>query len=312
MTCVAARAKVPRPRGPAGDRAVLAGAASAGLRPTLDGPASGGRVLATFPSAVYIEVRAPAGPHVVALVTTRAVQLPNAVLVTAPSSRTALASIRVGDPAVVGDGSVSAGAVCVRVRRWWNPTPTLGRVPPAQLERGISAMRAVADRSPRRHGLRGHQGPEDLADACVAGDLARAVDVAERLVGLGPGLTPSGDDMLAGLLVALRAMGAALPAGGRATWFADWLGVAVTSDARTRTTTLAATLLGCAARGECSVEMAAVLHAVAGTEPVEPALARLLATGHTSGADLAWGLLTGCTAALRRGVPAREPAREPA
>jgi hypothetical protein len=147
-------------------------------------------------------------------------------------------------------------------------------------------------------GLSGHATPKKLAAACLAGDLPHAVDAAERIVGLGPGLTPSGDDALAGLLLALRLLGGAVPGGGRAVWLADWLGAAVTAHACDRTTSLAATLLHCAARGQASVEAAAVLRGIAGQDPLVPAARRLLATGHTSGADLAWGLLLGCRAAL--------------
>jgi glucose-6-phosphate dehydrogenase assembly protein OpcA len=46
------------------------------------------------------------------------------------------------------------------------------------------------------------------------------------------------------------------------------------------------------------MEAAAVLRGIAGQDPLVPATRRLLATGHTSGADLAWGLLLGCRSAL--------------
>ncbi|MFC6935363.1 DUF2877 domain-containing protein [Actinomadura yumaensis] len=147
-------------------------------------------------------------------------------------------------------------------------------------------------------GLAGHPDPLQLADRCAAGDLAGAVEAAERIVGLGPGLTPSGDDILSGLLVSLRLVGGALREGGTAGWLADWLGAAVTADAGTRTTALAATLLHCANEGGAGAEVAAVLRCVAGHESSAPAVRRLLAVGHTSGADLAWGVLAGCRATL--------------
>jgi hypothetical protein len=90
-----------------------------------------------------------------------------------------------------------------------------------------------------------------------------------------------------------------VPGGGSAVWLADWLGAAVTADAGTRTTALAATLLHCAAHGQAAGEVAAVLRGIAGQEPPHPAIRRLLGVGHTSGADLAWGLLAGCRAALQ-------------
>jgi hypothetical protein len=81
-------------------------------------------------------------------------------------------------------------------------------------------------------------------------------------------------------------------------WLADWLGAAVTADAGTRTTALAATLLHCAAAGGACAEVASVLRCVADGEPPDAAVRRLLAVGHTSGADLAHGVLAGCRAVL--------------
>ncbi|MGH3410516.1 MAG: DUF2877 domain-containing protein, partial [Streptosporangiaceae bacterium] len=54
----------------------------------------------------------------------------------------------------------------------------------------------------------------------------------------------------------------------------------------------------CAARGQGSAEVGRVLRALGGLEPPAAAVARLLATGHTSGADLAWGLSAGGQAVL--------------
>ena len=106
--------------------------------------------------------------------------------------------------------------------------------------------------------------------------------------------------MLCGLLLALRLLGGAITGGSRAVWLADWLSAAVTSYASKRTTPLAASLLHCAARGQASAEAAAVLHGVAGEDPVEPAARRLLtvkAAAALGTADLAWGMVAGCRAA---------------
>ena len=137
------------------------------------------------------------------------------------------------------------------------------------------------------------------------------MEAAERIVGLGPGLTPSGDDILCGLLVSLRLVGDAVRHGRRAVWLADWLGAAVTADAGTRTTALAATLLHCAAAGGAGAEVAAVLRGVAGHEPPALPVRRLLAVGHTSGADLAQGVLAGCRAALALTTDAEAARRAP-
>src|SRR6478752_5054396 len=99
-----------------------------------------------------------------------------------------------------------------------------------------------------------------------------------------------------GVLRALRLLGGAISGGTRAVWLANWLSAAVTCDAAQRTTTLAASLLHCAAKGQAAAEVSAVLLGMAGQEPLEPAASRLLAA--PQGVDLAWGLVAGCRAAL--------------
>jgi hypothetical protein len=291
----------------------MVGAASLGVRSLIDGQRRPARVIAAFPTAIYLELRLPSPePRVLALVTPAAVRLPNAVVVTpdrAPGADPAgarraaaadlgpLATVTDG-VAWVGDTAAQAGQIRVLVRRWWDPSPVLGPLSRARLEQGCQLLEEICASSGRRPGLDNHEAPAALAARCAAGDLAGAVEVAEHLVGLGPGLTPSGDDVLAGLLLALRLLGGAIRGGTRAVWLADWLSAAITSDAGERTTSLSATLLHCAARGQAAGEVAAVLRAFAGQEPVAPAVTRLLATGHTSGADLACGLAAGCRAAL--------------
>ncbi|MFF0525994.1 DUF2877 domain-containing protein [Actinomadura nitritigenes] len=327
------RDPIPLPARP-GRRPPAAGAASLALRPLLDPPRRAARVIAVFPSALYLETRGGPEPRVLAVVTCDAVRLPNAVVVAAERREQPFRSVREGDEATVGDGRVEAGALCVRVRRWWDPTPVLGPFQPAALARGVAVLEdAFVAAGMAGGGLAGHPDPLALAECCAAGDLAGAVEAAERIVGLGPGLTPSGDDILCGLLVSLRLVGGAVtapavragktartprgafgtvPESGTAVWLADWLGAAVTADAGTRTTALAATLLHCAAEGGAGGEIAAVLRCVAGHEPPSAAVRRLLAIGHTSGTDLAWGVLAGCRATLALASPGRRPAEHTA
>jgi hypothetical protein len=285
---------------PPGRRPPAAGAASLALRPVLDAPRRPARVIAVFPSAVYLELRGLTEPRVVAVVSSDAVRLPNAVVVVATCRERPFRAVREGADAWVGEGRVDTDGLGTKVRRWWDPSPALGVLPAATLARGVRGLQDVlaAAGAAARGGLHGHPDPVVLGDRCAAGDLAGTIEAAERIVGLGPGLTPSGDDIISGLLVTLRLLGNAVRPGGRAVWMADWVGAAVTADAGTRTTALAATLLHCAATGGAGAEVAAVLRAVAGHEPPGPAVRRLLAAGHTSGADLATGVLAGCRAAL--------------
>ncbi|MCP9984154.1 DUF2877 domain-containing protein [Actinomadura madurae] len=294
-----------------GRRPPTAGAASLALRPLLDPPRRAARVIAVFPAALYLEMRGGPEPRVLAVVTSDA----------GPAAE------RGGDrrhpprPSVPvrprGRGRVRRGRPGGGGRPERADPPLVGPVAGARRDaaggagaRGagaggeLAAAGALTAAGTAGGGLAGHPDPAALAEACAAGDLAGAVEAAERIVGLGPGLTPSGDDILCGLLVALRLVGEAVRHGGTAVRLADWLGAAVTADAGTRTTALAATLLHCAAGGHAGAEVTAVLRCVAGHEPASAAVRRLLAVGHTSGADLAHGVLTGCRAVLALTAPA--------
>lgn len=124
--------------------------------------------------------------------------------------------------------------------------------------------------------------------------MVPSVDIDESLLGRGPGLTPSGDDVLAGYLVGAAAFGLA----------ADDVRRLVESQAARRTTTLSAALLRHAAAGETIPQVINLLDALAGRRPLEPALAELRAVGHTSGAALASGLIAAAVGAAVPAVPA--------
>lgn len=110
---------------------------------------------------------------------------------------------------------------------------------------------------------------------CVdRGDLDGAVDA---LSGLGPGLTPAGDDALAGVLLVLGAYDRA---------------AAVAAADRARTNDIARAFLAWAARGQ-SIEPVHRLLAADDAGGASAALADLLRFGHSSGADLAFGLRLG-------------------
>ncbi len=296
----------------AGSRAlIVAGAASLAVRQPLTGPRRPARVIAARPAAVCLELALPAAePRVLVLTAAGTSRLPNAIAV-APGGLDRLAPAEVTGESWIGRGAVQSGQLTVRVLRWWDPSPVLGPLSRARLEQGTAALHRACASADRGPSLAGHDDPAALARCCANGDLAGAVEAAERMVGLGPGLAPSGDNMISGLLLALRLLGGAIPGGTRAVWLADWLGAAVTSDAARRTTSLGATLLHCAAHGQATAEVSAVLRGLAGQEPLATAARTLLASGQppapvqASGPDLAWGLVAGCRAALALAAPPR-------
>lgn len=286
---------------------VVPGAASLALRHPLAQPPQRARVLAATPLAIYLELPPSAAePRVIVIAAASAPRLPNSISLLNLDHH--FADVTPAE-AWIGRGTAQAGELSVRALRWWDPSPVLGPLSCARLEQGAAALQRSCATASATPSLADHDGPGELAACCASGDLAGAVEASDRMVGLGPGLAPGGDSMIGGLLLALRLLGGAIPGGTRAVWLADWLGAAVTTDAVQRTTSLGATLLHCASRGQAAAEVSAVLRGLAGQEPLGPAVRKLLASTrtatHPAGADLAWGLIAGCRAALALAQPSR-------
>jgi hypothetical protein len=125
-----------------------------------------------------------------------------------------------------------------------------------------------------------------LVDAAAARDPASAARAAALLCGRGPGLTPEGDDLLAGAAATVAA--AALACGWSRAEQAAWLAAIVAGDLRARTTALSATLLELAARGQVVEPVYGLLDLTdAGERRWPAALARLLRIGHSTGSAYA-------------------------
>ena len=112
---------------------------------------------------------------------------------------------------------------------------------------------------------------------------------AAQLIGLGPGLTPSGDDYLGGVLAALRWLGRGRQADSLWRWLEPRL-------AR-QTSAISAAHLTAAAGGEVHEALHQVLEELSAWQvpDLHPGLARLDAVGHTSG----WDALAGMVAVAR-------------
>ncbi len=282
-------------------------AASTAVAALITGPAQPAEIIADFPVATYLRV----DTAVIALVTPAAVRLPNALVCRDHVRRFSMitgtfhthgvksAGDHGGDgPVVVGDGGIQLGRARVTVGRWWDPVPRLPAVTdPSALGRAVDAMRSLLPAWPDPDEPAAGQlqaGREALASALAGGWTVD--EAADRLVGLGPGLTPAGDDLLAGAVAGMVIFGRAL---GRrsALVLAEQVTVAA-GDRAARTTVLAADLLRHAGTGAVAEPVATVCGALTGQRPLESALERALTVGHTSGRDLAEGLLLGVTAAL--------------
>jgi hypothetical protein len=122
--------------------------------------------------------------------------------------------------------------------------------------------------------------------------LARLNQAVAALVGLGAGLTPTGDDFLCGFLTAVRASDPGLMEDQEA--LVKALNAAVEGELP-RTTQISAFLLRCAARNFWSLPLVDLAEALAGEREPDAlrALEELCALGHSSGADITTGFLFG-------------------
>lgn len=201
-----------------------------------------------------------------------------------------------GDVVLAGDGRLTAGGVSIRYAgaKPWAPPPAPGGTSPA-IGPAIRAVAALGSRAgllpaalaalqyeviPRPAGLAGAL--FELAMAGIEALRRGAWEMgARRLAGLGPGLTPSGDDLLCGFLVCLHRAGSLRTEG---------LAHAVGGLPATATTPISRHFLRWAClgvAGEHHLTWLDSLLAGGGQAHLGP----LLAHGATSGADWAAGAL---------------------
>jgi hypothetical protein len=178
--------------------------------------------------------------------------------------------------------------ILLEPQRAWRPRAIdLSQLTPLDLDRGRRALLAElpAPQTPfgrATAGLISH-GLDTLHSALTEDLSSRRIDQAvARLLGLGEGLTPSGDDALTGLLLVAAQPGTHLTAA------LVHLRRAVARHAR-RTTLLSVTTLRAAAAGRSRQSLHDLLAGLAAGKP-EAFIGRVLAIGHTSGADMLRGI----------------------
>lgn len=124
--------------------------------------------------------------------------------------------------------------------------------------------------------------------AALAG-AADAPPAVASLVGLGPGLTPSGDDFFCGAMTALHHLGEPV--------LARRLAAVVLPVAERDTSLISFAYLRCAAQGHASAVLFDALDSVfRGGDALEARLDAVHAVGHTSGWDSLVGAATACAA----------------
>lgn len=278
----------------------VSGAASTAIRGLVEGPRRPLTLLAAFPSAVYLTT---GDSTVLAAVAPGSVRLPCAVVM--PSAADLPDGEVLTGESWVGLGGLTLDGRRVEITQWWRPTPPAPPMSVEVLARGLDALTARLSVQQHRLLRAISDGLRRLEAAVRMREPDPAADAASALIGLGPGLTPSGDDVVSGFLVGLHHL--AVPRepsrNGHALTAArahvkDRIAGRVLIEAPVRTTTLSAALLGHAARGHAAAEVTAVLNALSGRRPLSPVLMRLMAVGHSSGYDMACGILAAGRALL--------------
>ncbi len=232
-----------------------------------------GRVVAVFSRAVYVRFADDSG--IVAIVPMDVPSGPLHLRVTS------LPKTEVGDPVMVRGDSLSVGPQRVGLPRGvWRPTPVNHLV-----GRRSTAARVLRDvlGEPRLLDLEGSQWD-------VAGDLRQhgLRAAVSHLAGRGSGLTPAGDDCAAGIVLVTSLLSQA----GSATWTSQALVELVSGH---DSHDIAVAILTSAARGEGIEPLHTLLASCARGDRDMAArdIGVLEGIGHTSGRDMAYGMLVG-------------------
>lgn len=267
-------------------------AASGLLAEVLAGPPVDALVVASGRLAAYLTHPARGGDRVVAVVTRRATCPASGLVV--PDHRAPDDLLPVGARVRLGGGTLRAPSHRLVVGRWFLPSaaPRRGTPDPDALTRAWTAL--AGRRVPAEVALARRDGAR-AAEELLRGDDSRAAGLLVGLLGRGPGLTPTGDDVVAGVLLASRAV--------LEVDRLERLARTVLAGARLATTVVSRGMLADAAAGWCPDVVARALRGLLTPRRAggDAAVADLLRVGHTSGGDL----LGGAAALLEASARAR-------
>jgi hypothetical protein len=204
--------------------------------------------------------------------------------------------------------TVALGADDLDAAEIWEPRPRVGRLAPSELADRLRAPRAMALAA----GAGGSLLPllwaswdvwgiavpaRRLCAAAIRGTPAAVAAAAHRLAGLGPGLTPSGDDFLSGFAAAWVLVGESVGLSGAAR---ARVTTALCRGARAGASPLGWAWLAHSVRGELPEPMTRFAGELFSPEPRDlgRSLRGVLAVGASSGTDWTVGFLLGAAAVL--------------
>lgn len=251
----------------------------------ITGPRRQARVLGAFSTCVYLDL----GEHdaVLALLARDALVQPIGLRLAASSAEIRW-GVGPGDTVAVGRGRVRLPSADVVAARVHHPARVTSPANPDRVQ--SSSARALGSGDGALADL-----ARDLAAAALAG--RPVASHLSSLIGAGAGLTPSGDDAVAGVLLSLRSAGE-LEAVDRLA--SDLLPLLP------RTTSISAALLRAAADGYAAPEVVTLVDLLAqpaGLQSLDSVLDGVLAIGHSSGRDLVSGVAGAHRALAERPSP---------
>jgi hypothetical protein len=156
----------------------------------------------------------------------------------------------------------------------WNPYPDWERLHTGKADIGYQLMQLqIADSSPSNPPI------SNFSSALAAADLASSLTAAQKLAGLGIGLTPAGDDYLMGAMYAAWII--------HPQEVASTLTQEIANTSAPLTTSLSAAWLRSAGRGEAGILWHRFFDALVSTDIARSQRIKkdILAVGETSGAD---------------------------
>lgn len=276
----------------------------------LTGPRRLARVHSAFSQAANLEV----GEQFVALTAPAVPWVANGLALASTHGQCTLLGLRPGQHAWIGEGEIAFPEAGVRItgdaaERW---EPSLARhldaVAPTMLARGLRHLATLCrpeleseELAPFARWLAGAL--DVLAGGLARADRGAVLAGTRRLAGLGPGLTPAGDDILVGTCAALTLVTCTgAPEFRRDATALLELRRLIAETAAAQTTALSAAWLRHAGRGEFSLPLLRLGQALAsGRAPaIATAAAGLARLGASSGRCTLTGLLAAGQALVRR------------
>ena len=267
------------------------------VRPFFEASQGSGRVLAAFPRSCYVETQEGQ------LIAVLAESLGRGAFALTVAGEPSFAWLQTDDSVLVADQVLELGPLRIGLGSAapWDPTLPAFDGPPADGMRvlgtylranapaeGLSRILFDIPGAPAATPLDRAGGALDrLRAGLIQGDASAVTSAATDLAGFGPGLTPSGDDVLAGILLALGLWPqAAGPLGAKV------VSTLIVGAAAPRTGRISRAYLWAARRGHAAEAWHDLVRALpTDLDGVIAAASRILQTGETSGADMLAGFV---------------------